>query len=118
MVENGSLWETMCRYNTPDYVAACIQVSPLAPGDPSIRSPCPGGRTFNLHVKSNPVEESKTKKAKVLMRSNPRRSCLSSNHTPFYLKVDPDRDACLDGETGLLVNHAYGLEDMKVCEKT
>lgn len=30
--------------------------------------------------------------------------------------MDPDRDASLDGETGLLVNHAYGLDDMKVCE--
>ena len=42
---------------------------------------------------------------------------LNNTYFPFSPKVDPDRDACLDCETGLLVNHAYGLEDMKVCEK-
>ncbi|CAM9968754.1 unnamed protein product, partial [Sphacelaria rigidula] len=30
-------------------------------------------------------------------------------------QVDPSQGACLDNETGLLVNHAYGLVDMKEC---
>lgn len=29
------------------------------------------------------------------------------------LQVDPNRGNCIDNETGLLVNHAYGLVDMK-----
>lgn len=32
----------------------------------------------------------------------------------FVSKVDPNRGACLDKDTGLLVNHAYRLIDMKV----
>lgn len=32
----------------------------------------------------------------------------------FVAQVDPNRGKCLDKETGLLVNHAYGLADMKV----
>lgn len=34
--------------------------------------------------------------------------------SPLPPQVDPNRGACLDNETGLLVNHAYGLVDMKV----
>lgn len=30
------------------------------------------------------------------------------------VQVDPSKRACLDNETGLLVNHAYGLAAMKV----
>ncbi len=34
---------------------------------------------------------------------------------PFLLfpQADQNRRSCLDNETGLLVNHAYGLADMK-----
>lgn len=33
---------------------------------------------------------------------------------PLLVQADPNRGACLDSETGILVNHAYGLADMKV----
>eukprot|EP00903_Cladosiphon_okamuranus_P016865 g15549.t2 len=54
MIEDGSLWETLRRHISPDYVIACVQ-------------------------------------------------------------VDPNRGTCLDNDTGILVNHAYGLADMKEC---
>lgn len=32
---------------------------------------------------------------------------------PIVEQVDPNRGSCLDNDTGILVNHAYGLADMK-----
>jgi len=33
---------------------------------------------------------------------------------PIFSQADQNQRSCLDTETGLLVNHAYGLADMKV----
>lgn len=40
--------------------------------------------------------------------------CKMVHDVNFVSKVDPNRGACLDKDTGLLVNHAYRLIDMKV----
>lgn len=32
---------------------------------------------------------------------------------PIFSQADQNQRSCLDTETGLLVNHAYGLADMK-----
>eukprot|EP00752_Nemacystus_decipiens_P004063 g3721.t1 len=31
------------------------------------------------------------------------------------VQVDPNRGTCLDNDTGILINHAYGVADMKEC---
>lgn len=36
---------------------------------------------------------------------------------PILGQVDPNRGTCLDNDTGILINHAYGLADMKVSSK-
>ncbi|CAN0393668.1 unnamed protein product, partial [Ectocarpus sp. 12 AP-2014] len=41
------------------------------------------------------------------------RSHVSPEYVVACVQADPNRGACIDNETGLLVNHAYGLADMK-----
>ncbi|CAM9797164.1 unnamed protein product [Pylaiella littoralis] len=39
--------------------------------------------------------------------------CIAPDYVVACIQVDPNRGACMDNETGLLINHAYRLVDMK-----
>ncbi|CAM9184574.1 unnamed protein product [Hapterophycus canaliculatus] len=60
-----------------------------------------------------------SEKAKAMIQDGSLWETLQRYVNPDYVvacvQVDPNRGKCFDKETGLLVNHAYGLADMKEC---
>lgn len=126
MVEDGSFWDKIHRFLCPDYVVACVQVKPSS-SDPSCnirdatkpiisggsrRFPCFLERNYQAKMEISTRTRSFKRNLSVEIRVLHARNVV--HDVNFESKVDRNRRACLDKETGLLVNHAYRLMDMKV----
>lgn len=98
MTEDGSLWEILRSHVSPEYVVACVQVR----------------RFFYEALRNRPLQPQPISRSSSTEIST---SC-SEPHVPPVPQADPNRGTCMDNETGLLVNHAYGLADMKASSLT
>lgn len=121
MVGNGSLWDKLHHHIAPDYVVACVQVNDRPPASRQrsfVRawSPMQAKTLYELDYYSAKLAPKRCPHKEMVAWG---KHNVASQITYFRSpQVDPSRGTCLDVESGLLVNHAYGVADVKVKNNT